>query len=442
MKVAILTDFNYLPSQYGLVPAVLNQMRTLRKFGVQPDLLVMEGFKNHPDAAKVPSDIKVVNATPFMHLFDYQLGTPEQEYPVGPIGEPPTEGQPAKTNFKKQVQLATEMYESVLPAYNVVLTHDVMYQTWKLCFNQAVRNVAEKHPNIRWCHWCHSAPQPRPDDPQYPHSLRFTPMPNSTWVSMNDALAQKLAEQYNVPRKRVAVVYHQIDLQEGLNLHPLSAEMIDKHNLLEPEILMVCPTRLDHWRGKRLDKIAIFAAQLGKLTTAKLVFLNSWSAGDEAKSSIQQIKDIAINAGMDVGDLVFSSEMGKQYLSGVPHQVVMDLLGISNVFMLASEAETFSLITAEAAIKKNLLILNDDLAMMHELYGDTAMYVPFGSDWGGRRTTRDYQPNEQAFMLDRAKEVLAELRSNKALRSQRVALQHFTDKWVWENQLKPLLIEG
>lgn len=439
VKVAVLTDFNYLPVQYGLVPAVLNQLRTLTKYGVKPDLLVMEGFKNHPDAGKVPEGVNVVNATPFMHLFDYQLGTLEQDYPVGPIGEPPTEGQPAKTNFKKQVQLATEMYETVLPAYDVVLTHDIIYQTWKLCFNQAMRNVAEKHLNIRWVHWCHSAPQPRPVDPPYPHSLRFTPMPNSTWVTMNEAMAQKLAEQYNIPRKRVAVVYHQIDLADWFGFHPLTTEMIDKHNLLESEVLMVCPTRLDHPAGKRLDKITIFAAQLSKLTSCKLIFLNSWSADEHAQQTIQNLKNTATQSGMDSGDVVFSSEMGKQYLNGVPRQVVKDMMTLSNIYMLASESETFSLVTAEAALCKNLLVLNGDLEMMHEFYGDSASYIPFGSDWGGTRVDRQYMPNEQAFMIDRAKETLAELRQNKSLRAQRVALSHFTDKWVWQNQLKPLV---
>lgn len=179
-KVAVLTDFTYLPQQYGLVPAVLSQLRMMLKNGLKPDLIVMEGFENHEDVKKVPDGVEVKSLIPFMHLFDYQFGTVEQKHPVGPIGEKP-EDRPAITNFKKQVELIVTYLEPELPKYDVIITHDIMFQTWKLIHNQAVREIAKRHPDLKWLHWCHSGPQPRPDRLTFPHTLRFTGMNNALW---------------------------------------------------------------------------------------------------------------------------------------------------------------------------------------------------------------------------------------------------------------------
>jgi hypothetical protein len=439
-KVAVLTDFSYLPPQYGLVPTVLAQLDTLIRHGVDTTLIVMEGFQNHPDAKKIPKEVKVLIAVPFMHLYDYSLGSVEQEELVGPIGEPPTPDSKPKTNLKKQIQLATEMFETHLPAFDVIITHDILYQTWKIPFNAAIRAVADKHPNIKWVHWCHSAPQPRPHNIGYPDILRFTSMPNSIWVTPNESMASGFALQFNIGIDHVKAVYHQINLDE-LMRHPLSIELLHKHKLNEAAILIVCPTRIDHAAGKRLDKIAALAGHLNKLAPTKLLFLNSWSGGEENKNTVNWIRDAALKTGLSQDGIIFTSEHNKKWLNGVPHQVVFDMLTLSNVFILASEAETFSLITAEAAITKNLLVLNDDLSMMHELYGDGAIYIPFGSSWGGVSTNRNYQPNEEAFMFDKAKEIVECLKMDKPLIANRTALLKFNEEWVWKNQLKPL-IEG
>ena len=436
MKVAVLTDFTYLPPQYGLVPTVLAQLDTLIKHGVDTTLIVMEGFQNHVDAKKIPKEVKVLPVVPFMHLFDYSLGSKEQEFPVGPIGTI-VDGAP-QTNLKKQIALATEMLDIHLPAFDVVITHDILYQTWKIPFNAAIRAIADKHPNIKWVHWCHSAPQPRPHNIDYPDTLRFTSMPNSVWVSPNESMASGYALQFNVGIDKVKAVYHQINLDEMMR-HPLSIELLHKHKLNDASILIVCPTRIDHALGKRLDKIAALAGHLNKLTPTKLLFLNSWSGGEANHDTVNWIRSAAIKTGMTPENIIFSSEHDKKYTNGVPHQVVFDMLQLSNVFIQASEAETFSLITAEAAICKNLLILNGDLTLMRELYGNSAMFVEFGCSWGGDTVTRHYQPNEDAFMFDRAKEIVEYLKTNKPLLANRTALLKFNEDWVYKNQLRPLL---
>jgi len=437
-KVAVLTTFMDLPSGYGLVPVVLNQLRMLVEHGYKPGFFVVEGFEKHPDMKKVPEGVEVKPCVPFMHLYDYQPGTKKQTYNVSAKG---VYGKPSKTNFDKQVKLIEEKLEPELSKYNVVITHDIVFQTWFVVHNQAIRNIAKRHPNIRWIHWLHSGPQPRPNKLEYPHTLRFSGMPNSVWVSPNESMIPKFAEMYNIPRKKVKAVYHTFDVYKFFDMHPWSIKLIEKHNLLNCDVLCVWATRIDHPEGKGLRKAIWVIAQLNKLVDAKLLFLNSWSNRPESKQTIANLRKEADMWGLPQENLIFSSEMGKEWELGVPHKVVRDMLWIANLFILPSQSETFSLAMVEAAACKNLLVLNEDLTVMHELAEDNAIYSYFGSEWGGVKITRHYEPNAQAFFMDEARRILEELKKHKSLMQHRKVLRVFNNDWVWKNQLEPL-IEG
>ena len=431
-KIAVLTDFLAFDMQYGLVPAVLNQLRTLQENGYDPHLFVVEGTEYEPSMGLVPEGITVKPLVPFMHLYDYQLGTREQKHKVTPVGE---HGEPSKTNFQKQVKYTEEVLEEELTQYNIVIEHDILYQTWKLPYNQALRNIAKRNPNIKWIHWCHSAPSERPHKLKYPHTLRFTAMTNSKWVTMNEAMRSGFALQYDTSIENVKAVYHAIDYPTLRKFHPLATEIWKKHKLWEPELVVVAISRFDHARAKGNYDVAEFVRELKKFTTVQLIYVNSWSGPNQAQQVIKELKEI-------VPDAIFTSEFGKQYLNGVPHEVVINLLDCANVYILPSQSETFSFTMAEAALTKNLLVINEDLQPLVELMPDKyAKHVGWGADWGGERVNRDYKPDKQLYMYDRAKEVYTEYRSNRPLKAQRHAIQTFSPEVVWEKQYKPL-IEG
>ena len=434
-KIAVLTDFLQYDMQYGLVPATINQLHTLHAHGYDPHLFVVEGTENeeiNPTVKLLPEWVTVKPFVPFMHLFDYQLGTKEQTKHVNPLGE---HGSPSKTNFKKQVALSEEMLEPELQQYDLVIEHDLLYQTWKLPYNQAIRNIGEAHPDIKWVHWCHSAPSARPHELKYPHTLRFTPMANSVWVTMNEAMRQGFALQYDTSLENVKSIYHTVDYPKYRQFHPLSAEIWNKNQLWKPEIIVVAVSRFDHAKAKGMYDVAEFVRELKKLVNVQLIYVNSWSQNAAAKTEIQKMKKI-------VPDAIFTSEYGKQYESGVPHEVVRDMYDISNVHVMASQSETFSYTMVESALGKNILLINEDLIPLTEIMpSDTAFRAGFGADWGGTATSRNYQPNKQVYLYDRAKEVYQAYINNKALRAHRYALQTYSPEAVWETQYKPL-IEG
>jgi len=301
--------------------------------------------------------------------------------------------------------------------------------------------IGGRHPNIRWIHWSHSGPSTWPLSAQKgPNKYRFSGMQNSVFVSPNQSMAPGFAKMYNIPLSLVKVVYHIFEPTSFFKFNPISTALVNKHRLLDCDVLAVWATRVDHLEGKGIPLAVNFMSQMNKVCSAKLMFLNSWCSTPEAKAKIERIKNIAAEKGMPPGNLCFSSELEPKYENGVPPDVVHDLLQISNLFVFPSTSETFSYSLAEAAISKNLLLLNGTLTVMRELAVDSAEYISGTADWGGIRTDVHYDAgSEDGYCIGRAEEIWKEISGNKVLMSQRRWLRDFRAKNIWETQMKPLI---
>jgi len=433
-KIAVFTVLADLPRSYGLVPVILNQLDQLVKQGWKVDLFTQSSFGlKHPDAKLIPKGVTHRPEVPFVHLYDYQLGTVVQVHPVDGVG------QHNVTNFEKQVKYLEEGLESKLAEYKIIITHDIVFQSWFITHNQAIRNIAERHPEIKWIHWLHSGPSARPTNLTYPSTLRFEPFPNSVFVSPNESMTAKFAEMYNTPKSNIKVVYHTFDPIKFWDMHPWSIELIKKHDLFNCDVLAVWATRIDHPDGKGMSHAMHLLGQLNKLANVKMLFLNSWSNHQGAKDTIKSLRVEAKKWGTPDKNLIFSSEMGTEYELGVPKQVVRDMGCIGDMFIFPSQSETFSLSMVEMAAMKNMLILNEDLQVMPELCGDRADYFKAGAEWGGIKWTTKYDHGEETYWMGKAQEFWKLFQSYKPLQQHRHVLRKFSEENVYKLQLLPLL---
>lgn len=416
--IAILTAFASLDPQYSLANLVVDQIRMLLKHGYNPTLFTVQGFKD-----KVPCEVKAV--IPQVPLVDYQLNVKKQD------------------SFDGQVKLITEALEPYLKNFQIVFTHDLAFLTWFLVYNQAIRNIAKKHPHIKWFHWSHSAPSNRPAKLEYPHTLRFSGIHNSIYIGMNYADLELYAEQYDVPIGNVRVVYNCRDIYRWFNMHPKSIKLIEKYRLLDTDVLAIYPTRMT--TGKNPDDAVHLLAKINETgKNAKLVFCNSYSNADTEKQLIQSLKDNGEKWGLPNNHLIFTSEMGTQWELGVPPEVVRDLMQISNLFFLPSKSEGCSLILLEATLTKNLIILNKTLPSMHEFGKKDALYIDCSSVRAGKQTTVNYLKDDKPSTREEhykewAQIIINELENNKSLSMFTRIRKKFNPDWIFRNQLEPLL---
>jgi len=433
-RVAVFTALADLPRSYGLVPVILNQLEQLVKNGWKVDLFTQSVFTDkHPDAKLIPKGVTVRPDIPFVHLYDYQDGSTVQSNDVDGVGRHEV------TNFRKQVELLENALDAKLAEYKIIITHDIVFQSWFVTHNQAIRNIAERHPDIKWIHWLHSGPSARPSNLTYPSTLRYSPFPNSVFVSPNETMTTKFATMYDVPKRDVKVVYHTFDPVEFFGMHEWSGEMIKRYDLINCDALAVWATRIDHLPSKGMFYAMHLLGKLNKLGNVKMLFLNSWSNHQGARDNIRSLREEATKWGVPRENLCFSSEMGSEYELGVPKQVVRDMLMIGDMFIFPSQTETFSFSMIEAAATKCMLILNEDLKVMTELCGDRVDYFQSGANWGGEMITTTYNHGEDIYWAGKATEFWKAFQEYKPLQQHRHVLKIYNKDWVYKNQLEPLL---
>jgi len=96
----------------------------------------------------------------------------------------------------------------------------------------------------------------------------------------------------------------------------------------------------------------------------------------------------------------------------------------------------------EAALSKNIVILNEDFAPSKE-FGeiDKVLYMKLSSQHAGISVNTAYNPNIESYFNDWAGNIIAELERNKALQFNRKILREFNIDYIFRQQIQPL-IEG
>jgi len=351
----------------------------------------------------------------------------------------------------------------VIKKCKVTLTHDIVYL-------DSYRKHAEALSKIpaHYIHWIHSAP--------VEHAKR-EPI-DGTYICMNYTDLPLLAEQFGIPESRCRVVYNPVSPDVYFGWHPFTCYLVKKYGLLDCDVLITYPLDTGRFTAKGGYKIIKLVEKLrDKEKNAKVVFVNAAANTknrraqvkglsndytiftslepteendytieyDEVKKELEQYNREAIKEAESKGLIWTTHTMPpptseymplKEYEVVVPRQVVRELFQISNVFPLLSISEGCSLTMLEAALAKNLVILNEDFPAMKE-FGeiDHTLYMKVSST---RCTTR-YNPNEESYYRDWANIIISKLESCHVNRFNRKVLKKFNREWIWQNQLEPLL---
>lgn len=339
--------------------------------------------------------------------------------------------------FKERVKFFEQDYTKLLSEYNVVLTADIVYQRRGnfLAQNQALRKVIPKL-KAHFFHWVHSAWVNRPPGLQYPETLRFMPMENSTLVYMNESEKAGVAQMFGVPVNDVACVYNPKDFRSFNNFHPLSwkiTQELDIPNKNVVQILPLCSTRMD---AKGIDAvIQVFAAFKRQGLSVALIIANANARA--VQDAITVKKNFMISQGLQEGqDFLFTSSITNNY--PLPRQAVADLFKVANLFAFASYREVSPNVLLEAKISGNLLVLSNRLPCLSEFGGPDAIYFDATAKTPGVQDDQagDLQlvtyHNEEDYFDGLAKQIMERVPSRKHL-------WEFSFENIWHKQLKPLL---
>jgi glycosyltransferase involved in cell wall biosynthesis len=172
---------------------------------------------------------------------------------------------------------------------------------------------------------------------------------------------------------------------------------------------------------------------------------------------------MAVDWGLNSDELIWTSEYKDEWQAEISHEDVLALFRLSNVFIMASRSESYSLITQEAAMNKVVVVLNQDFPPFRDIFGPNAIYRKYSSNFdvmadpkeavgSGKFTNTEYGPSgispeerkmhEINYHKETAGMIAARLRSEQSQ-----AMSSFLKKfrnldYIWKHELEPLLYEN
>lgn len=436
-RVTIFTTFADISEAYSLNRVVQDQLKMLLNNGYEPTVIVADSFQ----ARELYADPRVTI----------------KKIPLVPVHNEVKRDE----TFEEDVKKLETALEEVLKDTDVVITHDVIYQNAALKHNFAARSIAEKYPQIKWLHWIHSATSPvtlanlRPYfQDEYLNTIA-KPFPNSYYVFFNHYSVPRVAENFNVSQDLVRVVHHPSDLAEVYGLSPQVNDVCRKYNVFSADAVCVYPIRLD--RGKQVEYIIKTMACLKNFDLkVRVIIVDFHSTGGDKVTYRDELKAMAIDWGLNSEELIWTSEESSEWRAEIPHTDVMGLMRVSNVFIMASVSESYSLITQEAGLNKVVAVLNFDFPPFRDIFGPHAIYRKFSSnidimngmdgntntEYGpGNAAPEERKAHERRYHTETAGQVASKLLSHKDLALSIFLRKYRNLDYVFKHELEPLLFE-
>ncbi len=429
MKIGILTMFNGLGSIYSLVNVVSDHIRMLLDGGYAVKLLVSEDLNDNEKYGIYKDDriewAKICNRYKGQQIIWRDYSSPNIKI---------------HSDLMEEAKAVGEDIAKNLEDVDICMMHDILYQGWHLVHNLAVIHAKELLPGMKFIAMTHSLP----DETQvnnvvaWPHAARYQPLIDTLYVYPSSCGLKSLSRQYHVDIDKCRVLNNTLDLFQSMNAEIRTIhEMTD---LLSPDILIIYPARLT--TGKRFEKVAMVAGALTRISRykVKVIFCEYPSMDIDADLYKKSIRKAGTDYGLSNEDIVFTSDLG--YPMGLSRNVIFDLFTLSNLYICPSLSESFGLTLLEAASRGNYLVVNEAVPALLELGKELeAYFLRWDAQNFGFSTQENYFPNELTYYEDHCKRIIMNMEHNPVIQAKMKVRKRYSPKWVFENQLKPLLME-
>jgi len=400
----------------------------LQRHGHDVSVFVLDTYSGKPplpnelmNADEHP--VKLVKAMPFGHLVDYQSAADLSQ-----------EGD----------ELADKVCNMLLEHLtkdkcDIVFTHDLIFTGWNLPHSIGIRKASPHLPHLRWLHWVHSVPSSGNDwwsIRSYGGNHRII-FPNQT-----DRI--RVAEQFRGTIDSVRIIPHIKDIRTFFDFQDETCRFIDCYpGVMQSEIVSVYPASTDRLAAKGLDKVIGIIGELKKFKISVcLVCANQWATGKARKEDITEYERTARDAGLVVGEeFIFSSTWNSgKYDTGLPREILRELMMLSNLFIFPTREESFGLVGPEISLASGaLMVLNKSLPMMAEIHGFNGIFCDFGSF-----VLPDFVPvlPWPEYMRELAKLIISRIREQESIRNRTHIRKRYNMDYIYSRYYAPVISEA
>lgn len=405
-KLAILTNFRGYDEAYGLCQFVRNEVKLLTRNGYTPRLILREGYKL--------DECRTAYSGVEFHCID--------------PGQTGSNRVKVDADSETDIQRLHEQLRDVLDGVGLVITQDLIFQANQWKHHVAARRLARERPDLRWLHVVHSASVLNTSEKvgRYQNELQGK-FPNSLLWTFTRESVERMGGLYGYEVDEIVVIPPPLDFVD--DMHPISQSIIQEHDLMHADIIIVYPCRLD--TGKRPGIVIEIADELRKMHyDARVVLVNSYSNAGAKMEFRDELRQQAHRA--DVPLVLTSDAVGCKVRT--PHQVVMNLFELGDVLIQPSSTESYSRILCEAAWHGCTLVLNYDLPLFRE-YEGLATMGKFSSSIDVHtgqpgETTTEYG-NRQDYMRGLAAKIAYHMENDRTLKLHRMMRQERSLEAIW-----------
>lgn len=421
-RVYLLTNFSGYLKSYSPIIIVSQQIQMFKRAGYEPVLITSQDWN--------PPETSIFASVDTKRLSRVNI-----------------DGTTVDQAFEDDVDMLYDELNDILEDESVVFTHDLIFLPDYVKLNVAARRIAMERPSIEWAHLIHSATAPGSlikERAMYGEKyleLLSSKFPNSVVMYPNAYDIPRVAVNYSYEENEIVEVPHSTNPVEGMSR--ITIRLYDELELWKPEILMVYPLRLDRGKYAEAD-VYLMAGCKANDMASHVVFCDFQSTGGDKVTYREELKALAES--LDVLDRVtFLSEFDESASMEVPHEVVLELFQLSNVFALPSKSETYSLIAQEAMLKGNLCLLNHDFAPFRQIYGKNALYKQFdganiGFDGQDGAITTTHEPITE-YYRHMASNIKYYLENEKVIQAKTWVRTKRNPDYVFRNYIEPLLVK-
>lgn len=427
MKIAILTTFNEFNPGYSLTGIVTDQIAMLTRYGHDIHLFVNEQYNpgNFPQPAAARSTasggeagkLEVRQQIPFTHLVDYNSKSKLSDEHRGIA--------------KKTAQVMVKE----LDGFDAVFTHDFVFTGWNVPYCIGCMNASGELKGLPWLHWIHSVPTAMRD---WWYVQDYGPQHRIIYPNFTDRI--RVAEQYRGNVNHVRIIPHIKDLRSWKRFDTDTCWIIDQvPAIMQADVVQLLPASVDRLEAKRVKEVIWIFSYIKKMgRSVCLVIANQWATTREHHETLGEYKALVNQAGLKYGEeVIFTSDLKKEWEVGVSRDVICDLFDCSNVFIFPTREESFGLVVPEAGLAGVIPVLNRSLDMQREISGGTALYFDFGS----YHRTHNLE-NPQKYYEDIAWIILGRMLLDESIKIKTFMRQRYNWDYLWKNYYGPTLAEA
>ena len=326
--------------------------------------------------------------------------------------------------------LLIEKLAALVEGLDHLIVHNLFTKHFNLPLTAAINQLLERQMIADCIAWCHDFTWTSPNSrhkvhPGYPWDLLRYKQPDTRYVVISKQRQVSLAELFVCAPAELPVIYNGVDPKVLLGLTDEGLVLIDRLRLFESDLVLLMPVRVT--QAKNIEfALQVVAALKMKGCKPKLLLTGPPDPHDpDNLTYYEALRSLRAELGVqDEMRFVYESgpENGDGFTLGLSE--VGELLRVSDLVFMPSHREGFGMPVLEAGLA-GIPVLTTEIPATVEIGGEDVLLIK-----------PSQSPDEVAQLI------LTQVATRPEQRLRRRVRQSFTWEAIYQQSIRPLLLEG